>query len=105
MSRGKLGETDAAFRAPRGHLGGGRRTDGAGRDRVVLRCPVGPTGREVLRERKVSSERFAHAVKLFGYEGVVNLAALMGNYAATAIMFNAVYQHLHPDRQPLLPLP
>ena len=62
-------------------------------------------GREVFRERKVRSETFAHAVELFGHEGVVNLAALMGNYAATAIMFNAVDQHLHPDRQPLLPLP
>jgi 4-carboxymuconolactone decarboxylase len=62
-------------------------------------------GREVFRDRKVSSETFARAVELFGHEGVVNLAALMGNYAATAIMFNAVDQRLHPERQPLLPLP
>ena len=59
-------------------------------------------GREALRERKVRSETFARAVDLFGYEGVVNLAALMGNYAATAIMLNAVDQQVHPDRQPLL---
>jgi 4-carboxymuconolactone decarboxylase len=62
-------------------------------------------GREAFRDKKVSSETFAHAVELFGHEGVVNLAALMGNYAATALMFNAVDQHLHPERQPLLPLP
>ena len=62
-------------------------------------------GREVLRERKVRSETFAQAVKLFGHEGVVNLAALMGNYAATAIMLNAVDQQVHPERKPLLPLP
>src|SRR5262249_44566143 len=40
-------------------------------------------GREVLRERKVRSETFARAVELFGHEGVVNLAALIGNYAGT----------------------
>ena len=62
-------------------------------------------GREVFRDKNVRSETFARAVELFGYEGVVNLAALMGNYAATALMFNVVDQHLHPDRQPLLPLP
>lgn len=62
-------------------------------------------GREVFRDRKVSSETFARAVELFGREGVVNLAALMGNYAATAILLNAVDQQVHPDRQPLLPLP
>ena len=60
-------------------------------------------GREVFRERKVRSETFAHAVELFGHEGVVNLAALMGNYASTAIMLNAVDQQIHPDRRPLLP--
>ncbi len=62
-------------------------------------------GREVLRERHVRAETFARAVELFGREGVVNLAALMGNYAATAIMLNAVDQRVHPDREPLLPLP
>jgi 4-carboxymuconolactone decarboxylase len=60
-------------------------------------------GREAFRERKVRSETFARAVELFGHEGAVNLAALMGNYAATALMFSAVDQHLHPERQPLLP--
>jgi 4-carboxymuconolactone decarboxylase len=60
-------------------------------------------GREVFRDKKVGSETFARSVELFGYEGVVNLGALMGNYAATAIMFNAVDQQLHPERTPLLP--
>lgn len=62
-------------------------------------------GREVLRDRNVRPETFARAVELFGHEGVVNLAALMGNYAMTAVILNAVNQQLHPDRQPLLPLP
>jgi 4-carboxymuconolactone decarboxylase len=62
-------------------------------------------GREVFRERKVSAETFARAVERFGPEGVVNLAALMGNYAMTAVILNAVDQHVHPERAPLLPLP
>ena len=60
-------------------------------------------GREVFRDKKVRSETFARAVELFGREGVVNLAALMGNYAATAIMLNAVDQQLHLESQLLLP--
>ena len=62
-------------------------------------------GREVFRDKRVRSATFARAVELFGYEGMVNLAALMGNYAATAIMLKAVDQQIHPDREPLLPLP
>ena len=43
-------------------------------------------GRETFGKRKVSSQTFARAIKLFGKEGLVNLVALMGNYAATAAM-------------------
>jgi 4-carboxymuconolactone decarboxylase len=60
-------------------------------------------GREVFGDRRVRPETFARAVELFGHEGVVNLAALMGNYAMTAVMLDAVDQHLPPDRPPLLP--
>jgi 4-carboxymuconolactone decarboxylase len=60
-------------------------------------------GREVFRERKVRSQTFADALRIFGPEGVVNLAALMGNYAATAVILNAVDQQLPPDQKPLLP--
>ena len=58
-------------------------------------------GREVFREKKVRSETFARAVGLFGHEGVVNLAALMGNYAMTAVILNAVDQQHHLDSKPL----
>ena len=60
-------------------------------------------GREVFRERKVRSDTFARAVAVFGARGVVELAALMGNYAMTAVILNAVDQHLRPDQAPLLP--
>ena len=59
-------------------------------------------GREVFGERKVRSETFARAVEAFGRRGVVDLAALMGNYAMTAVILNAVDQQLRPDQPPLL---
>jgi 4-carboxymuconolactone decarboxylase len=62
-------------------------------------------GREVFREKKVSSRTFARAVQAFGWQGVVDLAALMGNYAMTAVLLNAVDQQLPPGQDPLLPIP
>ncbi len=62
-------------------------------------------GRELFRRRKVQSQTFARAVELFGRQGVVELVSLIGNYAATALMFRAVDQHLHPGRKPMLPIP
>ena len=43
-------------------------------------------GRETFGKRKVSSETFARALKIFGRVGLINLVALMGNYASTAAM-------------------
>ncbi|HKC84282.1 MAG TPA: carboxymuconolactone decarboxylase family protein, partial [bacterium] len=60
-------------------------------------------GRELFRERQVRSETFERALEVFGPRGVVNLAALMGNYAMTAVILNAVDQQLHHDQKPLLP--
>jgi len=59
-------------------------------------------GRKLFRERKVDSETFAQALEAFGPQGIVELAALMGNYAGTAIMLNLVDQQLRPDQKPLL---
>jgi 4-carboxymuconolactone decarboxylase len=60
-------------------------------------------GRELFRERRLGSETFARAVESFGRRGVVNLVALMGNYAATALLLDTVAQQLRPDQPPLLP--
>jgi len=59
-------------------------------------------GRKLFRERKVDPDTFAQAREVFGSRGLVELAALMGNYAATAIMLNMVDQHVRPDQTPLL---
>ena len=61
-------------------------------------------GRELFREKQVSPATFARAVKVFGRQGVLDLVALMGNYAMTAVVLNAVDQHLRPGQQPLLPV-
>jgi 4-carboxymuconolactone decarboxylase len=61
-------------------------------------------GRELFRKKKLSSATFARAVDLFGRRGVLELAALMGNYAMTAVILNTVDQQLHPGQKPLLPV-
>jgi 4-carboxymuconolactone decarboxylase len=60
-------------------------------------------GREVFRTRIVSADTFAEALRLFGRKGVVDLAALMGNYAMTAVILGAVDQQLGAGQRPLMP--
>ena len=61
-------------------------------------------GREIFTARKVSSATFARALALFGRGKLVDLVALMGNYAATAAMLTAFDMQLDPDQPPPLPL-
>ena len=61
-------------------------------------------GREIFTARKVSSAIFARALKLFGRRKLVDLVALMGNYAATAAMLTAFDMQLDPDQPPPLPV-
>lgn len=62
-------------------------------------------GREVFEKHHVSSANFARARSLFGDQGVVNYAALMGDYAATTTLLNVLDQHIRPADKPLLPIP
>jgi len=62
-------------------------------------------GRDSIGKHKVSSETFARAVKLFGNQGVVDLVALIGDYAATTILANVADQHVRPKDKSLLPIP
>jgi 4-carboxymuconolactone decarboxylase len=61
-------------------------------------------GRELFRKRRLSTATFARAVDLFSQRGVLELAALMGNYAMTAVILDTVDQQLHPGQKPLLPV-
>ena len=61
-------------------------------------------GREIFTSRKVCSGIFGRALKLFGRRKLVDLVALMGNYAATAAMLTAFDMQLDPDQPPPLPV-
>jgi len=60
-------------------------------------------GREIFTARKVSPATFARALKLFGRRKLVDLVALMGNYAATAATLTAFDMQLDTDQPPPLP--
>ncbi len=62
-------------------------------------------GRDSISKHKVGSDTFARALKLFGNQGVVDIVALMGDYAATTILLNAADQHVRPKDKSLLPIP
>jgi 4-carboxymuconolactone decarboxylase len=62
-------------------------------------------GRDAIGKHKVGSDTFARAVKQFGNQGLVNIVALMGDYAATTIMLNVADQHVRPKDKSLLPVP
>jgi 4-carboxymuconolactone decarboxylase len=61
-------------------------------------------GRSLLRgDRQVPSELFARMVELFGRRGTIEITMVMGDYAMTAMLLNAVDQHLPRGREALLP--
>jgi 4-carboxymuconolactone decarboxylase len=59
--------------------------------------------REVFGARKVSSATYARCLALFGRRMLVDLVALMGNYAATAALLTAFDMQLDPGAKPKLP--
>ena len=62
-------------------------------------------GRALLRgNRQVPPELFAKMVSLFGDRGTIEITMVMGDYAMTAMLLNAVNQQLPADREPLLPM-
>jgi 4-carboxymuconolactone decarboxylase len=69
-------------------------------DRVVIAL-----GREIFGARKVSPETYASALAQFGRRKLVDLVALMGNYAATAALLTAFDMQLDPGTEPGLPVP
>jgi len=64
-------------------------------EEVVIRF-----GREIFSLHRVSPGTFAQALRLFGRRGLVDLVALMGQYAATAAVLIAFDQQLRPGQKP-----
>ncbi len=60
-------------------------------------------GREIFERRKVAPETFARALAQFGRRALVDLVALMGNYASTAALLAAFDMQLDPGQAPPLP--
>jgi 4-carboxymuconolactone decarboxylase len=58
-------------------------------------------GREIFATRAVSSATFARALERFGRGRLVDLVALMGNYASTAALLTAFAMQLDPGQEPL----
>lgn len=61
-------------------------------------------GREIFGAKKVASAIFARSLQQFGRRALVDLVALMGNYAATAALLTAFDMQLDLDQAPPLPL-
>ena len=79
---------------------GRKATDGLEAQDAVLIA----LGRELFRSKRLSQATFDQAVKLWGPEGLVNLVALMGNYAGTAMLLAAFDMQLD-DGDVRLPVP
>jgi len=62
-------------------------------------------GRETFGDRKVSSQTYARALAHFGVRGLIDLVALMGNYAATAALLTVFDMQLDDGETHILPLP
>jgi 4-carboxymuconolactone decarboxylase len=91
----KEGVPEAAVEAVRHRRG----TQGlADEDAIVI-----DLGREIFVVRMVSPATFARALNHFGRTGLVNLVALMGNYAATAALLTAFDMQLDDGVEPPLP--
>jgi 4-carboxymuconolactone decarboxylase len=59
--------------------------------------------RQLLHQHKLDSDLYAKAVAVFGKQGTLELATIIGDYAMAAMMLNATDQHLPPGREALLP--
>jgi 4-carboxymuconolactone decarboxylase len=60
-------------------------------------------GRQIFDQKKVESDVFARARKLFGDRALVELAMLMGNYAAIGVLLTTFDMQLPQGQQPLMP--
>ena len=75
----------------------GRNTDDLdAADAVVI-----DLGREIFTARSVSPDTYARALAQFGPGKLVDLVALMGNYASTAAMLTAFAMQLDPGQEKL----
>ena len=68
-------------------------------DALIIRL-----GRETFQSRKVTPETYRRALETFGTRGLVDLVALMGSYASTAVMLTVFDMQLDEGVEPPLPV-
>jgi len=69
------------------------------KDQTVIRM-----GRSLFREHRLSSDLWTKAVALFGVQGAVEIAIIMGDYAMAAVVLTAADQHIPDGRPSTLPV-
>lgn len=60
--------------------------------------------RDSFHKHRISSELYAKTVEMFGKQGMIELATIIGDYAMAAIMLNTTDQHVPPGRPQTLPV-
>jgi 4-carboxymuconolactone decarboxylase len=60
--------------------------------------------RDSFHQHRIDSDIYARAVEMFGQQGTLELATIIGDYAMAAIMLNATDQHLPAGRESSLPV-
>jgi len=68
------------------------------KDRVII-----DYGRQIMREHKLDQAIWDEAVALFGQQGALEIAAIIGDYLLAAVMLHAVDQQIPPERTARLP--
>lgn len=61
--------------------------------------------REIVGNHRLSSDTYAHALKLLGETNLVDIVSLMAQYAGTATRLTAFNQQMPPQMKQFLPLP
>ena len=60
-------------------------------------------GRQIFAKKKVDTDIFARALKIFGPKQLVELVTLMGFYSSTAVLLATFDMQVGPGQKPLLP--
>ncbi len=60
--------------------------------------------RDSLRVHRIGPDLWARTVEMFGQQGALELATIVGDYAMAAVMLNATDQHVPPGRPQTLPV-
>jgi 4-carboxymuconolactone decarboxylase len=86
-----------------------RTVDVVKRRKALRRIPEGDAivielGREAFGNGRVSKATYARAIKQLSPRGVINLVALMGNYAGTAALLATFNMQLPPGERSSLPV-